>query len=85
MSVKTCPIQNCTTPLKADRLLCWWHWQMVPADVQSRVWTTYRGLLANRRDLEAVLAYRAASDAAIELVNARIQVREFITQQEPQP
>jgi hypothetical protein len=37
-----CPVKECETKVPANMLMCHRHWYMVPRDIQSDVWKTYR-------------------------------------------
>lgn len=72
-----CP--SCASPIPADRLMCRGHWRLVPADVQRRVWATWRRLNGSARDgghqarASALTDYNRARNDAIEAVRATQQ------------
>lgn len=42
MSLRKCKAVGCTTGVDEKRLMCLYHWRMVPMDVQTLIWKHYR-------------------------------------------
>jgi hypothetical protein len=62
-----CPIRRCPQNVAPDRLMCRLHWHTVPKPLRDAVWATWRsGAGAGTPE------HRAAIDAAIRAVNARL-------------
>lgn len=57
-----CAAHGCAERVDHDKLMCLKHWRMVPADIRSLVWSTWRRV---SRDPSA---YREARDKAVEAV-----------------
>lgn len=38
----TCHAHNCTVNVPPRMLMCLKHWKMIPKELQSRIWKTYR-------------------------------------------
>lgn len=63
--LRNCAAVQCTRLVERHRLMCWHHWNMVPGNLQNRVYRTFRALTnaqsprrfaARRPYLEAVQA-----------------------------
>lgn len=61
--VHHCHAYGCKTPVKPELLMCGPHWGMVPKDMQSRVWATYRKGQCDDKDPS--VEWMEAADAAI--------------------
>ena len=59
-----CPVGPCRTRVDPDRLMCGYHWRMVPQEVRSAVWRAWRGGLG-WGSAEHVEAMKAAVSAAL--------------------
>jgi hypothetical protein len=42
MKTHKCLAKKCTQQVNMNMLMCHYHWQMVPGDVQEKVWQTYK-------------------------------------------
>lgn len=62
-----CPINGCDRSVGRGKLMCGPCWGAVPADIQRRVYRTWRAWLKTRSD-EAFGAYDEARTDAIEAV-----------------
>ena len=71
-----CPI--CTAKIADHKLMCWPHWDQVPAPLQAQVlglWkTVLRGRTASIRHLAAE-EYRKAKEAAIAAVKTKLEAQ----------
>jgi hypothetical protein len=65
-----CHVPYCTKVVPRERLMCWWHWKMVPADLQKEVWRHYRKGQCD--DMKPSSEYLAAARAAIDAVVTQI-------------
>jgi hypothetical protein len=62
----TCHAEGCSTKVPPKLLMCARHWRLVPKDLQSRVWATYRP--GQEVDKRPTAEYLAAAQAAIDAV-----------------
>lgn len=68
----SCPIAGCDESRKDDRLLCLHHWRRVPKEIQRRVWSTARAMLAeSEAGGPAYREWRAVRDEAIAAVEMK--------------
>lgn len=58
-----CPVRPCRVRVAPQYLMCGFHWGMVPRELRSAVWRSWRGGLG-LGSMEHVDAMRAAVDAA---------------------
>jgi hypothetical protein len=64
-----CHARRCAINVKPELLMCFRHWRMVPSDIQSVVWKSYRpGQCDNKRPSEE---WHEAADAAIGFIAVR--------------
>lgn len=47
MSERTCPVGDCSTPIRRDLLMCAPHWKRVPRPLQEQVYAAWRGYKTN--------------------------------------
>lgn len=58
-----CHARGCTKPVPPERLMCLYHWMLIPWAVQRAVWRTYRpGQCDDKNPSDA---WMQAADAAI--------------------
>ena len=75
---RTVPCAVCARLVPHGRLMCSPHWHLVPKPLQVAVWRTWQAYGARKNPTEGLAqlrAYRQAADAAIEAVQARLQVQ----------
>ena len=70
-----CPIPGCTGSAHPGQLLCLRHWRMVPSQLKTDVWTTWRAVRfrTGKKAAECaadIATYRAAREAAIASVTS---------------
>jgi hypothetical protein len=63
--MKTCVIPNCGEAISPSHLMCQHHWRMVPKQLQTKVWSTWKALLRERTQ-KTINAYYSARGDAIE-------------------
>ncbi len=64
-----CHAEGCTRKVKPELLMCFYHWRMVPKDLQREVWRHYRAGQCD--DKNPSRDYMAAAKAAIAAVKAK--------------
>ncbi|HEY6154663.1 MAG TPA: hypothetical protein VIW07_13060 [Candidatus Udaeobacter sp.] len=37
-----CPVPGCRSMVQRTMAMCFTHWRMVPSNIQSKIWTTWR-------------------------------------------
>lgn len=67
MTEHTCHLPTCDEEVQPEYLMCGEHWNMVPADIQAKVWKHYQpgqehGIVTPSEE------WHEAADKAIELV-----------------
>jgi hypothetical protein len=62
----TCHWPGCGKPVPPKLLMCSSHWRRLPAQIRSRIWTTYRN--GQELDKNPSSAYVAAVRAALDWV-----------------
>lgn len=73
MSDHTCHAKGCKKVVPPRLLMCLPHWRKVPADLQARVWATYRPGQEVLKD--PTPEYLEAAQAAIDAVAAKEATR----------
>lgn len=68
---RACPVPGCERRVSNALLMCYPHWQRVPAPLQAGVYARYRAFLAARTTLigPSIDALKEAQRAAIASVN----------------
>lgn len=66
MTAHTCHAYGCEIPVPPRMLMCRRHWAMVPRQMQSAIWTTYRR--GQERDKMPSPGYLEAARAAVNAV-----------------
>lgn len=66
MSIHLCHARDCARAVPPRLLMCKPHWRMVPAELQRRVWATYRR--GQEVDKRPSMAYLDAANAAVKAV-----------------
>jgi hypothetical protein len=66
-----CSAIGCQKQIPLNLLMCMTHWKLVPAPVCRDVLATWRSMNRDRRNLELVLAWRAATAAAVAAVEKK--------------
>ena len=65
MTTHECPAPECRVRVNDNALMCYWHWFLVPGQIRSAVWTTWR----NGRGVGSQ-EHRLAMQQAIESVSS---------------
>lgn len=68
MTAHSCHARGCNKPVPPRMLMCFHHWRMVPRDLQTAVWDTYRP--GQERTKDPSPEYLAAAMAAVNAVAA---------------
>lgn len=62
----TCHAIGCERIVRPEMLMCYWHWGMVPKEIQKRVWKHYRD--GQCEDKNPSKEWHEAADEAIRAV-----------------
>lgn len=68
-ATRPCPITSCRAQIRANHLMCYPHWKLVPRPLQMRVYATYKRGQENQGIGAASPEYVEAMAEAIRLVN----------------
>lgn len=58
-----CPVEGCARLRQGE--MCKVHWYQVPQNLRAQVWRTWRAWNKDMDDVDAMHAYRIASEAAL--------------------
>ena len=83
---RQCPIggpglEQCPRTVRAGQLMCGPHWRIVPKDLASEVWRTWRHF---DRTGEGWDSYSVARAAAIDAVTEQLRPKESTTDERPE-
>ncbi len=62
---KVCPVEDCSEPVRIDRIMCRDHWRAVDAKIKTAHGRAYRAWRPDQRNLVLLRAVRATHDACI--------------------
>ncbi len=63
-----CPIENCSSFVPADKLLCYFHWRLVPATLKREVYAAWNNGRPHPDHAACCAAAVAAVSARLDLV-----------------